>query len=240
MLAQQGFVGPDTILEGKHGTLSGYSDNAEPSRLTESLGERFYITRAAIKPHACCRYNQGPIDCMLAIRREHNVLPEEIEGVRVGMLSAGFPIVSEPDEYKRNARSIVDAQFSVPFAIAVAAVCGRASLEEYTDDVIARDDVRGVMARVESVRDAALDAVYPRQWPAWVEVDTTDGRSMRSEVQYPLGEPENPLSWEQLEDKFRSITSPVISSSRQDEIIAAVHALETMDDVRDLAWLTGG
>ena len=239
-LAGQGFVGPDTILEGVHGTLSGYSDNAEPSRLTESLGERFYITRAAIKPHACCRYNQGPIDCMLAIRSQHNVQAEQIDSVRVGMLSAGFPIVSDPPDYKRNARSVVDAQFSVPYALAVAAVYGRASLEEYTDEVIARDDVREVMARVESVHDPALDAVYPRQWPSWVEVNTTDGRSFRSDVQYPLGEPENPLSWEQLEDKFRQITSPVISSSKQDEIIAAVHSLEQMDDVRDLAWLTGG
>ena len=239
-LAGQGFVGPDTILEGVHGTLAGYSDTAESSRLTDSLGEQFYITRAAIKPHSCCRYNQGPIDCMLAIRSEHNVQPEEIDAVRVGMLSAGFAIVSEPPDYKRNPVSIVDAQFSVPFAIAVAAVCGRASLEEYTDEVIARDDVRDVMARVESVRDPALDAVYPRQWPAWVEVDTTDGRTLRSDVQYPLGEPENPLSWEQLEDKFRLITSPVISPAKQEEIIAAVHSLEKMEDVRELAWLTGG
>ena len=239
-LAGQGFVGPDTILEGVHGTLSGYSDNAEPLRLTDGLGEQFYITRAAIKPHSCCRYNQGPIDCMLAIRSAHNVRPEDIEGVRVGMLSAGFPIVSDPPEYKQNARSVVDAQFSAPYAIAVAAVCGRASLEEYTDEVIARDDVRDVMARVESVRDPALDAVYPRRWPSWVEVRTTDGRTLRSDVQFPLGEPENPLSWAQLEEKFRSITRPVISDARQDEIIAAIHSLERMEDVRDLDWLTGG
>ncbi len=238
-LAGQGFVGPDTILEGVHGTLSGYSDDAEPSRLTESLGERFYITRAAIKPHACCRYNQGPIDCMLAIRSEHGLQHEGIDHVRVGMLSAGFPIVSDPPGYKEKPRSVVDAQFSVPYAIAVAAVCGRASLEEYTDQVIARDDVRGLMARVESVHDPALDAVYPRQWPAWVEVDTTDGRTLRSDVEYPLGEPENPLSWGQLEDKFRLITSPVISEGRQAEIIAAVHSLDQLDDVRELDWLTG-
>ena len=239
-LAGQGFVGPDTILEGVHGTLSGYSDAAESSRLTDSLGEQFYITRGAIKPHSCCRYNQGPIDCMLAIRSEHKVQPEEIDRVRVGMLSAGFPIVSEPSDYKRNPVSIVDAQFSVPFAIAVAATYGRASLEEYTDEVIARDDVREVMGRVESVHDPVLDSVYPRQWPAWVEVDTTDGRTLRSDVQYPLGEPENPLSWGQLEDKFRLITSPVISSAKQEEIIAAVHSLDQMEDVRELDWLTGG
>ena len=239
-LAGQGFIGPDTILEGIHGTLSGYSDNAEASRLTDSLGEQFYITRAAIKPHSCCRYNQGPIDCMLAIRTDHNLQPEEIEGVRVGMLSAGFPIVSDPPDYKQNPTSVVDAQFSAPFALAVAAVCGRASLEEYTDEVIARDDVRGIMARVKSVRDPGLDAVYPKQWPAWVEVDTIDGRTLRSDVQYPLGEPENPLSWEQLEDKFRLITSPLLSTSRQNEIVTAVRSLEEMEDVRELAWLTGG
>ena len=238
MLAREGFIGPDTIFEGGHGVLSAYSDEAEPSRLTEALGEKFYITRAAIKPHACCRYNQGPIDCMLQVRSEHNVKAEDIDSIRVGMLSAGYPIVSHPEEYKREPSSIVDAQFSLPFAVAVAAVCGRASLEEYTEGVIARDDVRQVMARVTSVRDTALDAVYPRQWPSWVEVCTTDGRRLRADNQYPLGEPENPLSWGQLEDKFRLVTAPVISPSVQDAIIDAVHSLDRLEDLRDLARLT--
>ena len=239
MLARQGFSGPATILEGKHGTLQGYSDAAEPSRLTDGLGEHFYIARAAIKPHACCRYNQGPIDCMLQIRSQHNIEAAQVESIRVGVLTAAVPIVAAPEEQKRNPQGVVDAQFSLPYALAIAAMYGRASLDEYTDEVIARPDVRELMQGVECVLDPALDADYPRKWPTWVEVHTRDGRTLRADTEYPLGEPENPLSWQELEDKFRLLTSPVIPSPRQEEIIAAVRSLEGLSDLKELAWLTG-
>ncbi len=73
LLAAEGFSGPLRILEGRDGFLHGYSRNPVPERLTDGLGESFEILHTAVKPHACCRYMQGPIDAVLAIMREHNV-----------------------------------------------------------------------------------------------------------------------------------------------------------------------
>jgi 2-methylcitrate dehydratase PrpD len=72
MLAAEGFIGPRRILEGRDGFLNGYSREALPELLTEDLGESFEILRTAVKPHACCRYMQGPIDAILAIMRARN------------------------------------------------------------------------------------------------------------------------------------------------------------------------
>ena len=245
LLAKEGFIGPTTILEGRDGFLHGYSEEADASKAVEGLGDLFYINKASIKPHACCRYKQGPIDCILDIVGGHGLKPQDVEKVTVGVLQAGFKVVAAPEEQKRNPRNVVDAQFSMPFGAAVAIIHGRASLEEYTEDNLGRPDIKELMSKVQCVQDPALEANYPSQWPAWAEVETRDGRRLRSEVKYPKGDPENALSWDELKDKFRSLTRPVFPekdseqrSSRQEDIIRAVESLEQLDDVRVLSGLT--
>ena len=238
LLAKEGFIGPTTILEGRDGFLHGYSDDADASKALEGLGDVFYINKSSIKPHACCRYKQGPIDCILKIVREHSLRPQEVEKVTVGVLKAGFNVVAEPEEQKRNPKNVVDAQFSMPFGAAVAIIYGQASLDEYTEDALGRPEIKELISKVRCVQDPALEVNYPSQWPAWVEVETSDGRKLRAEIQHPKGDPENALSWDELKDKFRRLTQPVIPSSRQEDIINAVESLEGLEDVRTLARMT--
>ncbi len=120
MLAAEGFVGPRHILEGRDGFLHSYSRNPLPERLTAGLGESFEILHTAVKPHACCRYMQGPIDAILAIVQQHAIAPDEIQKIEVAVLEAGWGIVAEPRQQKYHPESIVDAQFSMPFGAAVA------------------------------------------------------------------------------------------------------------------------
>ena len=237
LLARAGYTGPTTILEGRDGFLTAYSGDPDPSLVLKDLGEEYQITRTGVKPHACCRYNQGPIDCLLELRQTHNIQPMEVEEVKIGMLSAGMGLVASPEEAKRNPTSVVDMQFSMPFAAAVALTYGRASLTEYASGVPDRPEVRHIMDRVQCVTDPELDALYPRHFPTWAEVRTSDGRTCRSELTYPKGDPENPVTWDEMREKFNTLSAPVIGSQRQQEIIAAIDSLDQMDDVRQLASL---
>ena len=136
-----------------------------------------------------------------------------------------------------NPKSVVDMQFSMPFGASAALLYGKASLDEYAPGVSERPEVKEMMAKVRSVTDPALDAVFPHQWPAWAEVDTRDGRTLRSEIDYPKGDPENALSWDEMKQKFIGLSSAVMSPQRQQDVIAAVEDLENMADVRRLASL---
>ena len=129
ILARNGFTGPKTILEGKSGFIRSYSDRPNIERVVDGLGVDYQIVRTSIKPYACCRYNQAPIDCMINIIQQNDVNPVDIRSTRVGMLQVGFPIVAEPVAQKRRPSSVVDAQFSAPFAIAVAALRGQGGLQ---------------------------------------------------------------------------------------------------------------
>ena len=238
LLSGQGFVGPTTILEGRDGFLHGYTDDADEAKVLDGLGDTFYINKVSIKPHACCRYNQGPLDCILEIVRENGLTAADVEKVTVGILQAGYNVVAAPEEQKRNPKNVVDAQFSMPFGAAVAILNGRATLDEYTEESLTDPLVKELMDKVSCVQDPALEVNYPSRWPAWGEVTTGDGRTLRAEIEFPKGDPENALSWQELKDKFRNLTGPVITADRQEAIIASVDSLDSLEDVRALAALT--
>src|SRR5213076_2277093 len=106
------------VFEGRLGVLHAYSDAALHERLLEQLGEPLQVMRVSIKPYACCRYNHGLIDCVLQLAAEHRIQPSDVERVRLGVLSGGALLVADPIEQKRHPTSVVDAQFSAPYAAA--------------------------------------------------------------------------------------------------------------------------
>jgi 2-methylcitrate dehydratase PrpD len=222
LLAAEGFTGPLRILEGRDGFLHGYSRNPVPERLTDGLGDSFEILHTAVKPHACCRYMQGPIDAVLAIMREHNFQASQIRRIEVAVLEAGWGLVAEPRAKKYNPESVVDTQFSMPFGAAVAAIDGAAGLAQFTLEKARSPKIRELMNKVELVKDPAIEATFPREWPARVTIELDSGQRYEKFVRYPKGDPENPLSWDEMAAKFRALAGAVLTPERCEEIITAI------------------
>ncbi|MBV9506478.1 MAG: MmgE/PrpD family protein [Acidobacteriia bacterium] len=222
LLAAEDFAAPLNILEGRDGFLHGYSRNPAPERLTDKLGDSYEILRTAVKPHACCRYMQGPIDAILELMREHPTDPEQIDRIEIAMLEAGWGIVCEPQQKKYHPESIVDAQFSMPFGAAVAVLCGAAGLDQFTLDEIRSPQVQRMMRKVTLVKDQRLEAAFPREWRAHVGISTVNGQRYEKFIRFPKGDPENPLTWDEMIAKFRSLASCVLASGRLDQIIEQI------------------
>ena len=235
LLAYEGFVGPTTIVEGRDGFLNAYSLNADPGKIIIGLGEEFQILQTAVKPHACCRYTQAPIDATLQLVNELNLQPHEVERITIGMLETGIPVICEPVERKRRPLGVVDAQFSLPFGIAVALAKRRAGLEEFTPEMLADPLIVQLMVKVDYERDHTLEKNYPREWPAWARVRLTDGREIAAHVRFPKGDPENPLSWEELSRKYQQLAEAVWTKDTIDNVQAAVRNLENLESVRQLS-----
>jgi 2-methylcitrate dehydratase PrpD len=222
MLAAEGFTGPQRILEGRGGFLRGYSRRSVPERLTDDLGESFEILHTAVKPHACCRYMQGPIDAILELMRRYKIEPGQIHRIEVSVLEAGWDIVCEPRLRKYHPASVVDAQFSMPFGAAVAVLCGAAGLDEFTPEQIRSPQVRRMMGKVTLIKDIRLEKNFPREWPARVAISLEDGRQYEKFVRHPKGDPENPLTWEEMAAKFRALAGGVLSADRCDQVLEQI------------------
>jgi 2-methylcitrate dehydratase PrpD len=239
-LARAGFTGPATVFEGRLGVLHAYTDEPVLERLLADRGDPFQVMRVSIKPYACCRYNHGLIDCILALKRQHGIQPDQVERVRLGVLSGGALLVAEPIEQKRAPRNVVDAQFSAPFAAAVALARGGGGPEHYTQAIVDDPVIRSLMARTDCYRDSSLDAAYPRRWPAAAQIQLRDGRTVSTRIEYATGEPENPVPREGLVAKFTGLAGGVLPSGVAEEIARRVLSLEDEPDLRGIAELLRG
>jgi 2-methylcitrate dehydratase PrpD len=232
MLSEKGFKGPSSILEGRDGFLHAYSNGADPSRVLEGIGSRFQILRTSVKPHSCCRYMQPPIDAVLKIVNENNLRPEQVKKITVGVLRAGAHLIAEPMESKYNPQSIVDAQFSMPCGAAAALLYGKAGLKEFQPSTIRSKPVREMMRKVECIVDPELERTFPKQWRATAEILTEDEKRYSTTVEYPKGDPENPLSWEEMIERFHDLTGQIIKKERRLNIVAEVERLDGIKDMR--------
>jgi 2-methylcitrate dehydratase PrpD len=236
-LAAEGFKGPQAVLEGKWGFFAATSTQADARRLVSGLGERPRVMDTGLKLHACCRYNQSAIDAALEIMRIHALTWQAVEQIRVEIFKAAYPLVVEPLAEKMNPRTDVQAQFSLPYTVALAVVKGRVSFEEFSPETLQDQAVRDTMQRVTVAHDPALDPDFPQRWPARVVIRTRDHRSFENRVDYPRGDVENPLTWEELIARFSAHTLNVFDDSRQARIVAAVKKLEAFDNLADLGAL---
>jgi len=237
LLAGKGYTGPSAIIEGKAGFLHAYSPKSKVGKVLPDWGDPYEIMKTSIKPHSCCRYIQAPIDGILKIVRENGIKADDVEKVTLGILKTAFPIIVEPKETKLSPRSVVDAQFSMAFGAAVATIYGKATLEEYVQDNVASAAVKAFMKKVECVEDPQLDKDFPKKWPATVAIKTKDGKSYRASIEHPKGDPENPLSWDELIGKFQNLTVPVYSERKRKEIVSRVKNLEKEDSISSFTGL---
>jgi 2-methylcitrate dehydratase PrpD len=189
--------------------------------------------RVSIKPYACCRYNHGLIDCMLQLTAAHRFAPSDVARIRLGVLSGGALLVADPIEQKRAPHSVVDAQFSAPYAAAVALAFGVGSIDAYSADKLQDPTVRELMARTDCYLDPTLEIDYPRKWPAAAEIHLRDGRVLATRVEFATGEPENPVSRDVLITKFLSLAAGSVADPG-----ALAERILTLPDAADLSGLT--
>ena len=227
LLAAEGFRGPTRILEGRDGFLNAYSRKPLFELLTADLGRSFEILGTAVKPHACCRYMQGPIDAIIALVREHDIQPGQVRRIELAVLEAGWPLVVEPRAQKYDPRSIVEAQFSMPFGAAVAVIDRAAGLDQFCDAKLQSSEVRRFLEKIAVVKNSEIEKAFPAEWPAIATIVLEDGRSFEKRIRYPKGDPQNPLSWEELIAKFRSLAGAVLPPDRCERIVQHVSAGES-------------
>jgi 2-methylcitrate dehydratase PrpD len=236
-LAKSNFKGPNTIIEGNSGFAHSYSHDVDLTVLESEFSyEDNVLLRTAIKPHACCRYKQGPLDLILEIVKTNRLRPEDIERVNVYLVKTAFPIVCEPVEEKRNPKSSVDAQFSMPFGAAIAILYQKTLLEEYDQKTIDSLQVKDMMQKVFCHHDPSLDKEFPKKWPARVEIESTKG-TFHQAIEYPKGDPENPLSWDELIAKFKYVSEPVYTKDQQDRIVEAIRNIEKYENMGQITTL---
>ena len=229
-LAARGLTAPTNVIEGAHGYMNAFAGgDFDRDHLVSDLGTTWRMTRTYNKPHACCRHVHAAVDAALAIRQRENLDPAEIEAITVET----FTIAASYGN--KDIHNALDAQMSLPYSVSAALVHGEVGLRQFEADTRSDDLLRSLVQLTEIETAEDLDNDYPAKRPARVFI-TANGREFSEAVAQPYGEPDNPMSDDDLDAKFRRLVTPILGTQRTDAIAAASWAL---DDVATLLGLIG-
>lgn len=201
-LADAGFRGATAPIEGIHGFLAGYTDDPDFTAF-DRLGRTHAVTETALKPYPCCRYMHAALDALVDLSAD--VDPAGVESVLVDLPRAGVTLTGTPIERKRRPANFVDCQFSMPFGVALALTSGAAGFEAFLDSQDRLDDphLRALMDRTTVTTTDRVQSRFPEQWAARVVVDADEHHERF--VETARGEPENPLGWDGVIEKFDAL-----------------------------------
>lgn len=210
--------GPDDILGGERGFLAALTDTPHHEFLIDFTSNDYAIEGIYQKVHAACRHCHPAIDAILDIRTNYNLQPEHIERIEVYTYKLA---VGSHDH--TQIRGISSAKLSTPFSVALALVKGRAGYADYSEDNLNDYWITNLTRKVRVIEDEDLTLRSPAVRGARVTIYMKDGRKFEASCMYPKGEPENPLSREELEEKFRSLAMyGGLTSPECDEVINEV------------------
>lgn len=234
ILAQKGYKGPTQILEAQDGGFCrATSDHVDFTIVTEELGKKFLSSDVNIKPYACCASSHSAIDAVRHLVRVHKIIPSEIEKIFVKTAKG----VKVQCGFEYEPLSVLQAQMSLQYIVAVALLEGKAILEQFSEEKISDPKILELAKRVEIVLDPEIEKVYPEKFANKVEIILNNGKKFEARVDFPTGSPENPMSFDQVVEKFESLTSKVVTKDRINAIIDMVERVEKLDDIQKLTRL---
>jgi 2-methylcitrate dehydratase PrpD len=224
LLAQQGFVGPENVMD--------YSGRWETAQLVDGLGdpERYAVLGAYFKPYAVCRWAHSSVDALLDLIARHSLRPEEIQKI---LVETFYEVTRLVNYAPRNA---IAAQFSIPFALAVALLYRRIAPEDVSEENLQKPEILDLARKVQVVVDPEINSQFPAKTVARVTIHTARGQ-FQTTVEYPRGNPENPLSDDELRAKFRSLTTRILGEKACENLQAAIFDLSRARDVTSLTQL---
>ncbi len=177
----------------------------------------------------------APISAVLDLVKENDLHPQNVEKIQIRSLARAADILSDPSKYDPHTKETAD--HSLPYVIAAALVDRQVTPVQFTMEKIMDPAIRAQLKKVEVVADPEIEKVFPALQRVIVNIATTDGRSFSKQLDYPKGDPRNPLSDQEIEEKFSALAEGVLSSTAQKKLKDAIWNLEKAGPVSKLMAL---
>ncbi|MDD5338091.1 MAG: MmgE/PrpD family protein [Dehalococcoidales bacterium] len=238
IMAERGITGERDALEGKAGIFKTYmGGDYDPKALTAELGKRWEVVNIGDKPYPCCGLTHACIDAALSLKEKHNIDANNIKSIAIYGGQAVYDL-SQPPEVKQNPRTIIDAQFSVLYVVALALVNGKVTVDDFTEESIKRREILSVAHKASGNLVPAMNR--HGVGPGRVKIMMQDGSEYIEEVEHCLGSVERPMTFEDVTKKFRECAACALKplpTSKIEKVIKLVSKLETLSDATKIIRL---
>jgi 2-methylcitrate dehydratase PrpD len=227
ILAQRGFTCTPNILEAKKGFVEvlGVSSKLEP--MVQNLGKTYQVLRNTFKPYAACLLTHPSIDAIIDMRNKYHLRPADIENIQCDV--ARFCLDSAGQVEPKTGLA---GKFSTYYCAALALAEGVAGEDMFSDRKV-------LDPKMVALRKKVTARIVPRykDTEANVTITTKDGKKYSAYVDRPKGDPRNPPTDKELEEKFRSLAAFVLPSRKIDSLVKAIWSLEKVPNIRQLIRL---
>jgi 2-methylcitrate dehydratase PrpD len=206
--AKNGFTGALDVLEGPAGFGAAMSGEVDWSSVTAPWHEPWAVAEVTVKNHTACGHTFAPIDATLSLRREYEIKPDDVASIVVE--TARIPI-----EVAGNLAPATEfeAKFSIPYCVASALLVGSVRLDAFSPTALSDRVARDLIARTELQAVEEFDEVFPTQRAARVVITLKDGQRLAREAWTRRGDPDDPLSDDEISEKFVELATPSLGAS---------------------------
>jgi 2-methylcitrate dehydratase PrpD len=233
-MAGRGIGGPRELFEGRLGFARAVAERYDLAGMVADLGRTWLLPTAYVKRHSACSFAHTMIDALLDLPRAGAIPPEEV--VRVVVSTHRFAAdLDEPAP-----RTVTAAKSSLPFCAALALTRGRALLADFTPEALADPGLCALAARTGIRLDPALDARHAareQRRPVRVEIVLRSGERLVAEREVARGWPEEPLTAEEVVEKFHTLVEPCAGAARTQRLLETILCLPDLPDVSPLGRL---
>lgn len=232
-LAFHGAEGPKSVFDAKFGLYHTYLDIAPgtgglAAQLAD-LGSRWETPRIAYKPYPICHFTHGAVGSAVDAVEGRLFTADEITEIVVSVPAPWVPIVLEPADDKKRPRTDYEGKFSLQYAISSMLVRGHVRVTDFTPEAIADEAVLAVAAKVR--HEPKEFATYPESFPGSARIVLANGDVLERELPHQKGGPENPISSQDVKDKYRGNAALVLDDEQIAALEEAIMTLESQDDI---------
>ncbi len=229
ILASNGITGPSPVFEGERGFFKQVSGEFEIEKLG-GINESFKIHETSIKYHPVEYHSMSAADAALILYNK--VKYEEINRIDIDTFEVSYKIiVKDPEKWDPKTRETAD--HSLPYIVAHILVNGKINIDSYSELSLKDQRVKSLMKKINIKVDPELDKLYPKAVPNRITIYLKDGKKETSEIIYPKGHYMNPLSDEELNNKFIKLTEPLLKEKSK-ELLKKLWNLENVKDIKEI------
>jgi 2-methylcitrate dehydratase len=212
LMAQRGYSGTEAVFEGKEGLMDVFGPDWDEPVMTEGLGDSYRILRCSMKAFPTEALTHTHISATLQTVLENDIRPEDIEEVVVTTIARACDILFDPHKYEPASRETAD--HSLPYCVARAILDRKITTQTFDQEKINDPKLKETIFKIKGEASEEFEKLFPAKQPSRVTIKTRDGASNSVYLEYPKGDPRQPMTMEDLENKFNSLASERVNEDR--------------------------
>lgn len=224
LMAQKGYSGTTEVIEGKEGLMDCFGESWNKAKLVGDLGKKFKILECSMKAFPTEALTHTHLSATLKVVTEHKISYDQIKEVEITTIARACDILFDPHKYRPKTRETAD--HSLPYCIAAALVDHQVTTNSFSDEKLKDSRIWEVIDKIKGIASEEFEKMFPAKQPSRVVVTTTAGKKHEAYLEYPKGDPREPMTEADLDAKFGALADRLLKKERQAAIKKTIFECE--------------